>query len=162
MRYLSAGGISMPACDAGSIRTFFVVCTLLALFAGCSKLPAAYQTVSAENGRIRIPVGEVNDGKVHFYTYKNSGKRINFFIRTDGTGDLSAYFDACYTCYKHKKGYRQEGTDIICNECSMKFKLAEKDWRYNEGCCPIPLKSSVSGGFIVIMAEHIEKGAKLF
>lgn len=140
-----------------------LACLLTALCsAGCSRLPAEHRILSAANGELRLPLNEVSDGKVHFYTYKKSGKRINFLVRTDGTGELSAYFDACFTCYKHKKGYRDEGTDIICNECSMRFPLADKKWDNTNGCSPILLKSTLRDGFIVLKAEDLERGLKLF
>jgi uncharacterized membrane protein len=139
-----------------------IFATLFPLFAGCSKLPVEHQVVEATAGEIRIPVSEVNDGKVHFYTYRKSGKRINFFVRTDGAGRLSTYFDACFTCYKHKKGYRCEGTDLICNECNEKFRLADERWENNKGCSPIALTSSIGKDFIIIKTGDIEAGERLF
>jgi uncharacterized membrane protein len=143
-----------------------LTCLLIALISflvsGCSRLPVEYKTLQASDGEIRIPVKEVNDGKVHFFTYKKSGKRINLLVRSDGSGTLSVYFDACYTCYKHKKGYREDGTDLVCNECKMRFKLADKKWDHTDGCSPILLKSTLTDGFIIIKADTIEKGAKLF
>jgi uncharacterized membrane protein len=136
--------------------------TLFALFTGCSKLPVEYQVVGAKDGTIRIPLSEVNDGEVHFYTYRKSGKRINFFVRTDGDGRLSTYFDACFACYKQKKGYRCEGTDLICNECNERFRLADQRWEGNQGCSPIPLTSSIGKDFIIIKTADIEAGARLF
>jgi uncharacterized membrane protein len=139
-----------------------ILLTLVALFAGCSKLPVEHQVVEARNGEIRIPVSEVNDGKVHFYTYRESGKRINFFVRTDGTGHISTYFDACFSCYKHKKGYRCEGTDLICNECNEKFRLADERWESNKGCSPIALTSSIGKDFVIVKVGDIEAGERLF
>ena len=136
-------------------------CSLIS-FSGCSKQSAQYQDAPMQDGRISIPLSQVNDGKVHFYTYRHSGKRINFFVRTDGKGTISSYFDACYTCYKKKKGYRQEGEDIICNECSMKFGLAEEKWSEKDGCNPILLKSSREDNRLLIDTAVIERGAKLF
>jgi uncharacterized membrane protein len=150
-------------------RNSIVVCTAcsiifccLVIFSGCSKQSAQYQDAPLRDGRISIPLSQVNDGKVHFYTYSHSGKRINFFVRTDGKGTISTYFDACYTCYKKKKGYRQEGPDIICNECSMKFGLTEEKWSEKDGCNPILLKSLVEDARLLIDTAVIEKGAKLF
>jgi len=132
------------------------------IFCGCSKLPAEHKIITAKDGEIKIPAGEVNDGKVHFFTYKKSGKRINFFVRTDGTGKLSTYFDACFTCYKHKKGYRAEGTDIVCNECSMKFRLADEKFDNSQGCSPIALTSLIDEKNVIIKADDIAKGSRLF
>lgn len=131
-------------------------------FCGCSKRPPEYQLITSKDGEINIPVNKVNDGKVYFFTYKKSGKRINFFVRTDGTGKLSTYFDACFTCYKHKKGYRPEGTVIVCNECSMRFRLADEKFDNSQGCSPISLFSHIDKENIIIKTYDIEKGGKLF
>lgn len=134
---------------------------LLLSFSCCSKLPAEHAVIRAENGEVRIPVKEVSDGKVHFYTYKESGKLINFFVRTDGAGNLSTYFDACFTCFKRKKGYRCEGTDLVCNECNLRFRLADKKW-VHEGCSPITLISRTEGDRIIIKSADLKKGERLF
>ena len=140
---------------------FLTLILALILSAACSNLPKEHKVVTAKEGVISIPVSEVNDGKVHFYTYKKSGKRINFFIRTDGTGKLSTYFDACYICYKKKKGYRVEDKDLVCNECSLKFGLADEVWE-NKDCSPILFKSKLENNNLTIKTEDIEKGSKLF
>ncbi|TAL22246.1 MAG: DUF2318 domain-containing protein [Nitrospirae bacterium] len=134
---------------------------VLILSAACSNLPKEHKVITAKEEVISIPVSEVKDGKVHFFTYKKSGKRINFFIRTDGAGKLSAFFDACYICYKKKKGYREEGADLICNECKLKFRIADEVWE-NKDCSPILLKSKTGDGNLIIKTEDIEKGIKLF
>jgi uncharacterized membrane protein len=139
-----------------------ILLVILSFFAGCSRLPAEHQLVEATGAEIRIPVSAVNDGKVHFYTYRKSGKHINFFVRTDDAGRLSTYFDACFTCYKNKKGYRTEGTDLICNECNEKFRLADERWQHEGGCSPIALTSSIGKDFIVIKTADIEAGERLF
>lgn len=140
---------------------FLTLILVLILFTACSNLPKEHKIVMAKDGAITIPVSEVNDGKVHFFTYKKSGKRINFFVRTDGTGKLSAYFDACYICYKKKKGYHVEGTDLICNECKLKFRISDEVWE-NKDCSPILLKSKLGNNSLTIKTEDIEKGSKLF
>lgn len=150
----------------GSIRLhelFAAVLTVVIGFtSGCEKRPPEHAQVKASAGRIVLPISGVDDGKVHFYTYKHSGKRINFFVRTDGSGALSASFDTCFTCYKFRKGYRDEGTDLVCNECSMRFPLAHEKWDTSRGCSPIHIKSIIEGNTLVIQASDLEKGAKLF
>lgn len=144
------------------IPLFSSMFLVILFLGGCGKQPVEHRVVSPRDGAIRVPVGEVHDGKVHFFTYKKSGKRINFFIRTDGKDNLSACFDACFTCYKHKKGYREEGTDLVCNECSMKFRLADEHWDNSRGCSPIALKSRIENNEVVIMTADLERGQKLF
>lgn len=131
------------------------------LLAGCSKSASEHQLVRAENGTIRLDAGKLKDGNAHFYTYRKSGKNINFFVRADSAGNLSTHFDACYTCYRKKKGYRQEGGDLVCNECGLKFRLADRKW-LSRGCSPIPVASRIDRGFIVIKTSDLEKGERLF
>ncbi|MBI5848975.1 MAG: DUF2318 domain-containing protein [Nitrospirae bacterium] len=143
-------------------HTIFAFFLFLLMLTGCGRQPALYKDAPARDGSIVIPLSDVSDGKAHFYTYRKTGKHINFFVRADGKGTVSSYYDACFTCYKKKKGYRQEGIDLICNECSMKFGLAEEKWDEKDGCNPIHLKSTIVANNLVIDTAVIEKGAKLF
>ena len=136
------------------------VCFSVYLFA-CSKSPAEHELVTPSDGKIILPVALFSDGKVHFFTYKRSGKLVNFFVRTDGKGNLSTYFDACYTCYKKKKGYREEGDEIICNECDLKFRLADEIWE-NKDCSPIMFRSQIENNRLIIETATLEKGVRLF
>lgn len=145
-----------------AFRLFSSLFFVLLFSGGCGKQPAEHEVVVPRDGAIRIPVGKVHDGKVHFFTYKKSGKRINFFIRTDGNDNLSSYFDACYTCYRHKKGYKEEGADLVCNECGLKFRLADERWDNSGGCSPILLTSRTEKDELVIMTGDLEKGQRLF
>ena len=111
---------------------------------------------------MKIPMKDVSDGRVHFFSFKNGDKNINFFVRMDGAGKLHAYFDACFTCYKLKKGYRVEGTDIVCNECGTKFRLADEVWKNVGGCAPIAVPSTINGDFLMIRASDLGRGEKLF
>jgi uncharacterized membrane protein len=61
-----------------------------------------------------------------------------------------------------KKGYRVEGTDIVCNECGTKFRLADEVWKDVGGCAPIALPSEVKDGFITINALDLSRGERLF
>lgn len=141
---------------------FFIGTLFLSVYVpACGKLPAEHKIISATDGKIVIPVDTVKDGKVHFFTYKKSGKRVNFFVRTDSRENLSAYFDACYTCYKNRKGYRVEGTDLICNECNLKFGISEEVWE-NKDCRPIMIRSTVEGKNLILEVSSVEKGARLF
>jgi uncharacterized membrane protein len=132
------------------------------ILVSCTNQTPKYPVVHADNGIVKIPLNEVNDGRVHFFSYKSGGKSVNFFIRMDGAEKLHACFDACYTCYKKKKGYRVEGTDIICNECNTKFRLADETWKDVGGCAPIALPMEIQGNFILFKAADLGRGEKLF
>lgn len=135
---------------------------ILLLIGGCSKKAPEHPLVTPQGELIKIPVKDVNDGGVHFYTYKYKDRNINFFVRTDGKGKLHTHYDACYSCYKYKLGFRVEGTDLRCIACNYKYSLYDEVWDFIGPCSPIPLRSKVKKGFIVIKLSVIRRGQKLF
>jgi len=100
-------------------RNSIVVCTAcgiifccLVIFSGCSKQSAQYQDAPLRDGRISIrSAGSMTERCISILTATPASASTSLSGQT--ARDLSTYFDACYTCYKKKKGYRQEGPDII-------------------------------------------------
>lgn len=142
--------------------TFFFLVGLLPFCCACSEQAPEYDIVALDGDRLRIPLAQVNDGGVHFFTYKYQGKNINFFVRTDGQGRLRTHFDACYSCFKYKKGYVHEGTQVICIACRIGYDLQDPIWDYVGACVPITLKSSMAGNWLVVKQSHLEKGERFF
>lgn len=120
-----------------------------------------YPLVRAENGTVRIPLAEVNDGKAHFFTYRHGGTDVDFFVLKSRDGVLRSAFDTCDVCYKAKQGYRQEGDLMVCNNCEQKF-AADKINVIKGGCNPAPLRRALDGDTLVIAASDIGKGAWYF
>jgi len=137
------------------VLIIFVLCS-------CSSQTPKYPVMKADGGIVKIPVKAVSDGHAHFFSFKSGGKIINFIVRTDDSGNLHSCFDACYTCYKFKKGYRVEGSDIVCNECGTKFRLADKEFKDVGACAPITLPGTIQGDFFVINASDLSRGERLF
>lgn len=135
--------------------------TALLIFPGCSRQPE-YQLVELTDGVLVLPLTLVSDGDVHFFTYKFSGKSINFFVRTDGRGEFHTHFDACYGCFKYKRGYIHEGDTIICAACRLSYNLKEVIWDYIGACAPITLKSKIVGEDLIIRGTHLQRGARFF
>jgi uncharacterized membrane protein len=134
----------------------------LAMMAGCQRQGPEHPVVVSDGDRVKIRLAAVNNGGVHFFTYKHSGKNINFFVRTDGTGKLQAHFDACYSCFKYKLGYVREGNEMVCIACRIGYDLADVVWDYVGACAPIILKSRIAGNHLVIMRSRLEKGQRFF
>jgi uncharacterized membrane protein len=122
---------------------------------------AGFEVVKAEAGMVKLPVAEVNDGHAHFYTYKGSGKTINFFVLRSSDGVIRAAFDACDVCYREKKGYTQVGDIMVCNNCGQRFP-SDKINVLRGGCNPAPLNRQVQGDFLVLNVSDIETGAFYF
>ena len=134
----------------------------ISLLAGCERQAPEHPIVVPRGDRVSIPLAAVNDGGVHFFTFKHQGKNVNFFVRTDGSGKLQAHFDACYSCFKYKLGYVHEGDQVVCIACRIGYNLADVVWDYIGACAPINLKSRIAGQHMVIKRTWLEKGERFF
>jgi uncharacterized membrane protein len=120
-----------------------------------------YPLVAAEGGAVTIPVAQVSDGKAHYFSYRSGEAHVNFFVLKSHDGVIRAAFDACDVCFHAKKGYRQEGDSMVCNNCDMKFR-SDLINEVKGGCNPAPIQRSVVDGNIVIAAADLEQGGKYF
>ncbi|MCK5560200.1 MAG: DUF2318 domain-containing protein [Thermoplasmata archaeon] len=123
--------------------------------------PAKEIKDTTNKDEISIPVSEVNDGDAHYYSYDSNGVKIRYFVLKSSDGVIRAAFDTCDVCYKEKKGYRQEGDDMVCNNCGQRFASV----KINEekgGCNPAPLDRTIDGNDVVIKISDIENGRKYF
>lgn len=138
---------------------------LLAAFlvtAGCSPGPPEYQEVRADGGVVRIVRDAVADGRVHFFTYKHHGANVNFIVRTDGNGMLHTHFDACFSCYRYKRGFVVEGPDLVCRACRYAYRISDEVWDLIGACAPITFHFSDDGNSLVIERSVLEKGSRFF
>jgi hypothetical protein len=114
-----------------------------------------YPAIKADNGEIHIPTSIFEDRKAHFYsTTLPDGQPINFFILKSADGVIRAAIDACDVCYAARKGYHQDGDDLVCNNCGLHFPSN----RINEvkgGCNPSPLTRTVEGNSVVIKISDL-------
>ena len=120
---------------------------------------SATGNVVSESGEvIKIPLSEVSN-TAKFYNEDG----IKFFVVKASDGEIKTAFDACDVC-GGSKGYRQEGGDMVCNNCGRHFaidQLGEKNI-YGGGCWPGYLESSIEGDFVVIKKSDLENGGYNF
>ena len=110
---------------------------------------------------VSIPVSELS-ARARFYEYKTaSGKTVRFFAMKSSDGVYRAALDACDTCFAAKKGYSQEGDDVVCNKCGMHFPSAKVN-EVKGGCNPVGLERKVDGDRLNIGARELEAGASYF
>jgi len=121
----------------------------------------AYPTVAAKDGVVTIPVAQIEDGNAHYFSYRSGDAEVNFFVLKSHDGVIRAAFDACDVCYHAKKGYRQEGDSMVCNNCNMKFS-SDLINEVKGGCNPAPIQRSIADGKIVIAAAELAQGGKYF
>jgi uncharacterized membrane protein len=117
---------------------------------------------SGSASELTFQVSDFQDGTPKYYSYDApSGTAIKFFVLKSSDGVIRAAFDACDVCYQSKKGYRQEGDFMVCNNCGQRFTSV----RINEvrgGCNPAPLERAIQGDQLVIATADILTGARYF
>jgi uncharacterized membrane protein len=128
---------------------------------GAPPSAATATQVTAEDGVVRLPVADFADGRARFYTYKGAGKTITFFVLQAPDGTIRAAFDACDVCYASRRGYRQDGDMMICNNCGNRFPSSSINVEVG-GCNPGPLNREVQGDMVIIRVEDIEEGGRYF
>lgn len=111
---------------------------------------------------VTIPVAEIDSGRAKFYDYKAAdNKTVRFFVMKSSDGVYRAALDTCDECYRAKKGYFQQGDDMICRKCGRHFPST----KINEvagGCNPVGLPRTVADGKVVIAASDLETGKSYF
>ena len=120
-----------------------------------------FETVTPANGRVVFDAADFSDGKAAYYTADVGGKPVNFFVLKSSDGVIRAAFDACDVCYPARRGYRQEGDFMVCNNCGQQFS-SDRINIEKGGCNPSPLDRHVENDTLIIAASDIAKGARYF
>jgi len=114
--------------------------------------------VSVVNGKITIPVATVNDGNLHRFEIQENGVHVRFIVIRRPDQSLAAAFDACEIC--GNQGYYQKGPNVICKNCASAIFIPSIG--SHGGCNPIPIASRIEGDQLVIPADKLVPGAKIF
>ena len=73
-------------------------------------------------------------------------------------GEIRAAFDACDVCFRSRRGYRQSGAHLVCNNCGSGFRSVDVNV-LTGGCTPGTLERTIVGDQVVITPAAIERGA---
>lgn len=142
--------------------------TLLFVY-GCGNSKTEYvtggtvleQKTAISKGFIEIPLSEITS-KARFFNYDSKGVKINYFVVKGSDGEIRTAFDACDVC-GGRKGYRQQGNDMVCNNCGRHFNIDQIGTKnLGGGCWPSYLKHETKDGKIIIQKQDIEKGRRFF
>jgi uncharacterized membrane protein len=117
--------------------------------------------VAAADGTLRFPVSTFDDGQARFYTYDADGVTIEYFVLKSSDGVVRAAFNACDVCYGARLGYRQEGDEMVCNNCGQRFPSVLIN-EVRGGCNPAPLERAVEGDELVIRVADVLAGIGYF
>lgn len=142
-------------------KTITIIILVLTLFiAGCSSNEVTTNAVAGDNF-VKIPLSEISSEAKH-YSYDTNGVKVNYFVALGSDGNVRTAFDACDVCGGYK-GYRQEGTDMVCNNCGRAFSIDSIGTKNRGGgCWPSYLSHKIEGDYVLISESEIEKGAFRF
>jgi uncharacterized membrane protein len=145
------------------IPVVVLICLLpLTAFAVVWNFSVPATEIQPENGVFSFPVSSFADGKAKYFNYKQSPSQwIRFFVVKSSDNVIRAAFDACDVCYRAKKGYVQEGDNMVCVNCGMKFKTTKVN-EVTGGCNPAALKRTIKDDRVLITLQDVESGVKYF
>jgi uncharacterized membrane protein len=119
------------------------------------------QPLASQDGLVKVAASDLADGRAQFYVVQGMNKPVPFFLVKSSDGTVRAALDACDVCFAAKKGYHQEGDEMVCNNCGTRFPSVKINV-VRGGCNPVPLMRQVQEGTIVIKTTDIEAGASYF
>jgi high-affinity iron transporter len=144
---------------AASSLCLVVLLTLAAAFvyARVSAAPVQATRLAARHNQVRIPLPELMDSSLHFYTVEMNGNVFRFLVIHKHDGDYGTALDACQIC--GAQGYRQEGQNLICRNCGAAIYIPSVG--DSGGCNPIGVKSHVEEGEVVVDLSALANAGSL-
>lgn len=118
--------------------------------------------LGSAGGDVELPATMFGDGMAKHYRYTTaSGQQIAFFVIRSNDGVIRAAFDACDVCFRARRGYRQVGDQMLCNNCGKLFRSTDINV-VQGGCNPAPLERTLTGDKVVLRAADLSQGAAYF
>lgn len=115
-------------------------------------------------GDLKIPKSEITE-TAKFYPYKVGKTNMEVLAVKASDGSIRTAFNTCQVCYASGRGYyKQEGNELICQNCGNQFKLDQVE-KIKGGCNPVPImkeNKTDDGENLVISKEFLEQNKELF
>ena len=116
------------------------------VYARAVNAPVQATPLVAQNGEVRVPLSQLMDTSLHYYTAEVNQADLRFLVIHKSSGDYATALDACQIC--GAVGYRQEGQNVICRNCGAAIYIPSIG--QSGGCNPIAVKSRVENGEVVV------------
>lgn len=125
-----------------------------------AQLSPAARLEPAADGTVRIPLASFQGMVLHRYTVTLAGTTVRFIAvpLDQKLSQIATAFDACEIC--GTKGYYQDGANITCLHCGS--AIYPPSIGQHGGCNPIPLRSHLEGGALVLTAADLAGGKSIF
>jgi uncharacterized membrane protein len=146
--------------------------TIIALLclAGCTSSPQKESDSNTNSNlppqqtdtEIFIPISNLST-TAKFYSFESEGVTIQYFAVTDVSGNVHIAFDVCDVCYEAKKGYRQNGDVMHCNNCGKEFPIISIGTDNTAGgCWPSYLPMRIDNDTVVIKISDLKAKSYMF
>jgi uncharacterized membrane protein len=148
---------------------FFIIAVLIAIIVRFAGPPSTDGGTTAKStlydiigNELVIPVADVTTS-AQFYSYETGGKDVVFFAVEGSDGQIHTAFDACDVCYQEKKGYYQDGSQMVCRNCGQRFSTNEiGTTNQGGGCWPGYMQRLVDGSNVKIQLSELDRGRGYF
>jgi high-affinity iron transporter len=137
---------------------FIFLSTAEFIYAKSSTALSPTAAVTLVGSQVTLPTADVNDGQLHLDDGKGGNVEIRFLLFRKPDGTIVSVADACQIC--GPVGFYIGDQGITCKMCASPLNAASMGQK--GGCNPIPLKSSVGGGQVVIQAADLRGLAPVF
>ncbi len=98
-----------------------------------------------------------------FYEYEAVSATVHYFALLDEGGEPHVAVDACDVCYGAKKGYRQDGDEMVCNNCGLTFDIdGIGSENRTGGCNPGYIPIEITAESVIIEPEALEAASWYF
>ena len=141
---------------ASACLVVILVLTADFIYARANSARPSVTPVGAQGDQLRVPIGDVQDGKLHlFSTDIGNGQAVRFMIikKPEGWGTA---LDACRIC--GAEGYRQDGQNVICRHCGSAIYVPTIG--QTGGCNPISVPSRVDGANLVLDISALTRATR--
>jgi uncharacterized membrane protein len=147
---------------AASIMAALVLVHMTPAHAQAWNFTVPAQQIKPVNGVFAFNAAAFDDGKARHFEYVHSpNQRVRFFVVKSVDGIIRAAFDACEVCWRAKKGYRQDGPNMTCINCGLKFRT-DKINEVHGGCNPAGLPRTIQGDKVIISQQDVLQGLRFF
>ena len=122
------------------------------------------EEIFLEKGEIKLAASIFADNQARFYNVRIPDNTvIYFFVVRDKNGIYRAAANACQICFSARKGFHQEGNEIVCNNCGNRYPI-EKIATEKGGCNPAPINPNleVKNGKLTIEQTDLEQVSEFF
>ena len=147
----------------GTSFLFIFLSTAEFIYAKSSTALSPTAPVTLVGSQVTVPTADINDDKLHRYgVHVEDGKggsvEVRFLLFKKPDGNIVSVADACRIC--GPVGFYVGSQGITCKMCAS--PLNPSSMGQEGGCNPIPLKSSIGGGQVVIQAADLKTLVPIF